>query len=137
MMTCATDVLKTVLCIKVVILKFITWCLTRIINTLKGEKISLAGYFVFRTFFLVVFEQTNSSSTPYGNWPMSESPNMKDFGSRDWNSRTSNLFCITNQLLLGSGLMSGVDPQSAIKKNPYYDSYSMEHRLCFLSSKNP
>ena len=48
---------------------------------------------------------------------------MKDFGSRDWNSRTSNLLCITNQLLFGSGSMSGDDPHSAIKKDPYYDSY--------------
>ena len=40
-LTCATDMLKTILLIKVVIFKFITWCLIKIVNTLKGEKKNL------------------------------------------------------------------------------------------------
>ena len=51
---CATDMLKTVLRIKVVILKFVTWCLVKIINTLKGEESTFGWLFLsFEPFSLL------------------------------------------------------------------------------------
>ena len=50
----APDLLKTVLRIKIIILKFVTWCLVKIINTLKGEESTFGWLFLsFEPFSLL------------------------------------------------------------------------------------